>query len=46
MSALLESFLTYGVIMVLLAALAVGGIFIGKALRKKKDSKKENNTEE
>lgn len=46
MSALLESILTYGVIMILLAALAVGGVFIGKALRDKKDLKKENSTEE
>lgn len=46
MSALVESFLTYGIIMILLAALAVAGIFIGKALRQKKDLKKKNNTEE
>lgn len=44
--AILESFLTYGIIMILLAALAVGGIFVGKDLRQKKDLKKQNNTEE
>lgn len=36
---LLMSFVQYGVIMIILAALAVGGIFIGKNLRKKKDEK-------
>ncbi len=44
--AILAIFLTYGIIMILLAALAVGGIFVGKALRQKKDLKKQNNTEE
>ena len=46
MAAILESFLTYGVIMIILAALAVGGIFVGKALKEKSDIKKQNNTEE
>ena len=46
MSAIIESFLTYGIIMILLAALAVGGIFVGKALIQKKDLKNKTNTEE
>lgn len=44
MSKLVESFLQYGIIMIILAALAVLGIFVGKALRKRKDAK--NKTEE
>ncbi|MCI8373649.1 MAG: hypothetical protein HFI75_14905 [Lachnospiraceae bacterium] len=46
MGAIFESFAQYAVIMVILAALAVGGIFIGTALRKKSDLKKRNSTEE
>ena len=37
---ILTSFVQYVVIMVILAALAVAGIFIGKALRKRSDEKK------
>lgn len=44
MGELLGSFAQYGVIMIVLAALAVLGIFVGIALRKRKDAK--NKTEE
>lgn len=37
---ILTSFIQYVVIMVIIAALAVAGIFIGKALRKRSDEKK------
>lgn len=43
--AFLASFIEYLVKLVILAALAVGGIFIGKTLRAKKDQK-DNTTEE
>lgn len=39
MSAFLGSFLQYLIILVILAALGVAGIFLGKTLRKKKDAK-------
>lgn len=35
----LASFLQYAVILILLAAIAVGGIFFGRFLRGKKDAK-------
>lgn len=37
--AFLGSFIQYVVILIILAAVAVGGIFTGKALRKRKDAK-------
>lgn len=39
MIAFLLSFIQYVVIMIVLGALAVSGIFIGKRLRQKKDEK-------
>lgn len=39
MSAFFGSFLQYLIIFVILAALAVGGIFVGRFLRKRKDAK-------
>lgn len=36
----------YAVIMVLMAGIAILGIFAGKALRHRKDLKKQNSTEE
>lgn len=39
MIAFLGSFLQYFIILVILAALGVGGIFLGRFLRKKKDAK-------
>lgn len=38
--AFLSSFLQYFIIMVILAAVAVAGVFTGKKLRDKKDAKK------
>lgn len=38
---ILNSFISYLVIAIVLAAIAVGGIFVGKALRKRKDAKKQ-----
>lgn len=37
--AFLASFLQYAIIMVILAAIGVGGVFAGKALRARKDAK-------
>lgn len=37
--AFLASFLQYAIIMVILAAIAVAGVFTGKALRARKDAK-------
>ena len=37
--AFLASFLQYAIIMVILAAIAVAGVFAGKALRARKDAK-------
>lgn len=37
--AFVASFIQYVVIMIILAALAVGGVFFGKFLRNKKDAK-------
>ena len=37
--AFLASFLQYFVIMILLAAIAVAGVFVGKKLRDRKDAK-------
>ena len=37
--AFLASFFEYVVVLIILAAVAVGGIFAGKTLRKKKDVK-------
>lgn len=37
--AFIASFLQYFIILVILAALAVGGVFLGKYLRAKKDAK-------
>lgn len=45
MLAIVESFVQYTIIMIILAALAVAGIFVGKALRQKKDLKN-SSTEE
>ncbi len=39
MNAFFGSFLQYLIIFVILAALGVAGIFLGKTLRKKKDAK-------
>lgn len=39
MSAFAESFIQYSMIMVILAALSVGGVFLGKFLRVRKDAK-------
>lgn len=37
--AFLGSFIQYVVILIILAAIAVGGVFLGKYLRNKKDAK-------
>ena len=39
--AFLASFLQYFIIMVILAAVAAAGVFVGKKLRDNKDAKKE-----
>ncbi len=39
MVAFLGSFLQYVIVMVILAAVAVGGVFAGKKLRERKDAK-------
>ena len=36
---MLSSFLTYVIEMIILAALAIAGIFVGKNIRQKKDAK-------
>ena len=41
--AFLGSFLQYVVIMVILAAVAAAGVFVGKKLRDRKDVKNKNN---
>ncbi len=44
--AFLTSFLQYFIILILLAALAVGGVFFGRFLRKKKDASASGETKE
>ena len=39
MVAILGSFLQYVIVMVILAAVGVGGVFAGKKLRERKDAK-------
>lgn len=35
----INEFLTYGLLVIIMGALAVAGVFVGKTLRKKKDEK-------
>ncbi len=44
--AFLASFLQYFIIMIILAAVAAAGVFVGKKLRDSKDKKKSNASED
>ena len=45
MSAIVSSFVSYVVIGIALVAVAIGGLFVGKVLRKRSDEKKAKEAE-